>query len=152
MIAKQLSIFLENKSGSLTDVTEILSQAHINLSSMNIADNSDFGILRCIVSDPEKACKVLRENNFAVKMTDVIGFTCPNTAGALARVMRCLSENGIFIEYLYSFNAGEIANIIIRPTDLQQCERVLEENKVHFIAADELNRLWRAGGIFGYQA
>ena len=55
--------------------------------------------------------------------------------------MRCLSENGIFIEYLYSFNAGEIANIIIRPTDLQQCERVLEENKVHFIAADELNRL-----------
>ena len=141
MIAKQLSIFLENKSGSLTDVTEILSQAQINLSSMNIADNSDFGILRCIVSDPEKAYKVVRENNVAVKMTDVIGFTCPNTAGALARVMRCLSENGIFIEYLYSFNAGEIANIIIRPTDLQQCERVLEENKVHFIAADELNRL-----------
>ena len=53
MIAKQLSVFLENKSGSLTDVTEILSRAHINLSSMNIADNSDFGILRCIVSDPD---------------------------------------------------------------------------------------------------
>ena len=65
----------------------------------------------------------------------------PTPPEPLARVMRCLSENGIFIEYLYSFNAGEIANIIIRPTDLQQCERVLEENKVHFIAADELNRL-----------
>ncbi len=141
MIAKQLSVFLENKSGSLTDVTEILSRAHINLSSMNITDSSDFGILRCIVSDPDKACRVLRENNFAVKMTEVIGFTCPNTTGALSRVMRCLSDNGVFIEYLYSFNAGEIANIIIRPTDLQACEQVLEANKVHFIAADELNRL-----------
>ena len=80
MKAKQLSVFLENKSGRLTEVTEALGAAGINLSAMSIADNSDFGILRCIVSDPEKAYKVLKEAHFAVKITDVIGFVCPNTS------------------------------------------------------------------------
>ena len=88
MLAKQLSIFLENKSGRLTEVTEVLGRAEVNLSAMSIADNSDFGILRCIVSDPELGYKVLKENNFAVKMTDVIGFTCPNTPGSLSIVLK----------------------------------------------------------------
>ena len=86
MLAKQLSVFLENKSGRLTEVTEVLGRAGVNLSAMSIADNSDFGILRCIVSDPEKAYKVLKEANFAVKITDVIGFSCPNISGSLAKV------------------------------------------------------------------
>ena len=99
MLAKQLSIFLENKSGRLTEVTEVLGNAGINLSAMSIADNSDFGILRCIVSDPDKAYKVLKEAHFAVKITDVIGFSCPNTSGSLAVVLKYLSDNGVFIEY-----------------------------------------------------
>ena len=103
MKTKQLSIFLENKSGRLTEVTEVLGAAGINLSAMSIADNSDFGILRCIVSDPDKAYQVLKEAHFAVKITDVIGFVCPNTSGSLAIVLKHLSQNGIFIEYMYSF-------------------------------------------------
>ena len=73
MKAKQLSVFLENKGGRLTEVTDVLGSAGINLSAMSIADNSDFGILRCIVSDPDAAYKVLKEAGFAVKITDVIG-------------------------------------------------------------------------------
>ena len=84
MLAKQLSIFLENKSGRLTEVTDVLGEAGVNLSAMSIADNSDFGILRCIVSDPDKAYQVLKAAHFAVKITDVIGFVCPNTSGSLA--------------------------------------------------------------------
>ena len=103
MRAKQLSIFLENKSGRLTEVTEALGRAGVNLSAMSIADNSDFGILRCIVSDPDKAYRVLKDEHFAVKITDVIGFTCPNTSGSLAVVLKYLSDRGVFIEYMYSF-------------------------------------------------
>jgi hypothetical protein len=141
MKAKQLSIFLENKSGGLTEVTDVLGEAGVNLSTMSIADNSDFGILRCIVSDPEKAYQVLKEAHFAVKITDVIGFVCPNTSGSLAVVLRYLSQKGIFIEYMYSFANGDVAHVVIRPTDLDACERVLEEKKVELMAANDLYQL-----------
>lgn len=141
MRAKQLSIFLENKSGRLTEVTEALGRSGVNLTAMSIADNSDFGILRCIVSDPEKAYKVLKEEHFAVKITDVIGFTCPNTSGSLAVVLKYLSDRDVFIEYMYSFANGDVANIVIRPTDLESCEKILEEKKVDLMADSDLYRL-----------
>lgn len=141
MLAKQLSIFLENKSGRLTEVTDVLGKAGVNLSAMSIADNSDFGILRCIVSDPEKAYKVLKEANFAVKITDVIGFTCPNTSGSLAVVLQYLTEKGVFIEYMYSFANGDVAHIVIRPSNLEECDRILSEKKVDLLAANDLYKL-----------
>ena len=141
MLAKQLSIFLENKSGRLTEVTDILGGAGINLSAMSIADNSDFGILRCIVSDPDKAYQVLKENHFAVKITDVIGFQCPNTSGSLAIVLKRLSEKGVFIEYMYSFATGDHATVVIRPTDLTECDNILSEMKVELMAANDLYKL-----------
>ena len=141
MKTKQLSIFLENKSGRLTEVTDVLGAAGINLSAMSIADNSDFGILRCIVSDPDKAYKVLKEQHFAVKITDVIGFVCPNTSGSLAIVLRHLSENGVFIEYMYSFANGDVATVVIRPTDLDACEKILADKKVDLMAANDLYQL-----------
>ena len=141
MKAKQLSVFLENKSGRLTEVTDVLGAAGINLSAMSIADNSDFCILRCIVSDPDRAYQVLKEAHFAVKITDVIGFACPNTSGSLAVVLKYLSEQGIFIEYMYSFANGNMAHVIIRPTDLEACDRVLAEKKVELMAANDLYRL-----------
>ena len=141
MKAKQLSVFLENKSGRLTEVTDAMGAAGINISALSIADNSDFGILRCIVSDPQEAYKVLKEAGFAVKLPDVIGFTCPNTSGSLALVLRYLSDQGIFIEYMYSFANGDVANIVIRPSDIDACDRILEEKKVDLIAASDLYRL-----------
>lgn len=141
MLAKQLSVFLENKSGQLTEVAAVLGRAGVNLSAMSIADNSDFGILRCIVSDPEAAKKALEAANFTVRVSDVIGFTCPNTSGALAVVLEYLSEKGVFIEYMYSFACGDVAHIVIRPTDLEACERILAAKKVDLLAASELYRL-----------
>jgi hypothetical protein len=141
MRAKQLSVFLENKSGRLTEVTQVLGDNGINLSAMSIADNSDFGILRCIVSDPDKAYKALKAANFAVKITDVIGFSCPNTSGSLAVVLKYLSDNGVFIEYMYSFANGDAANVVIRPTDIDSCEKILSDKKVDLIAANDLYRL-----------
>ena len=141
MLAKQLSVFLENKSGRLTEVTEVLGNAGVNLSAMSIADNSDFGILRCIVSDPDKAYKELKAAQFTVKITDVIGFICPKTSGSLAKVLKMLSDNGIFIEYMYSFANGDVAHVVVRPTDLEACDRVLAEKKVELMAASDLYKL-----------
>ena len=141
MLAKQLSVFLENKSGRLTEVTEVLGNAGVNLSALSIADNSDFGILRCIVSDPDKAYKELKAAQFTVKITDVIGFICPNTSGSLAKVLKMLSDNGIFIEYMYSFANGDVAHVVVRPTDLEACDRVLAEKKVELMAASDLYKL-----------
>ena len=126
MLAKQLSVFLENKSGQLTEVTEVLGKAGVNLSAMSIADNSDFGILRCIVSDPDAAKRALEE---------------ANTSGSLAKVLKYLSDKGVFIEYMYSFACGDVAHIVIRPTDLESCERILADKKVDLLAANELYRL-----------
>ena len=141
MVAKQLSVFLENKSGRLTEVTQVLGNNGINLSALSIADNSDFGIMRCIVSDPDLAYKALKDAHFAVKITDVIGFSCPNTSGSLAMVLKYLSDNGVFIEYMYSFANGDVANVIIRPSDIENCERILSEKKVDLIAASDLYKL-----------
>ena len=122
-------------------MTEVLGNAGVNLSAMSIADNSDFGILRCIVSDPDKAYKELKAAHFTVKITDVIGFVCPNTSGSLAKVLKHLSDNGIFREYMYSFANGDVAHVVVRPTDLEACDRVLSEKKVELMAASDLYQL-----------
>ncbi|MFA6809209.1 MAG: hypothetical protein WCR27_09490, partial [Eubacteriales bacterium] len=104
-------------------------------------ENADFGILRGIVSQPEKAYKILKENHFAVNITDVVGISCPNVPGALAKVLRFLSDEGVFIEYMYSFANGNTANVIIRPNDMENCIRVLTDKKVDLLAANELYKL-----------
>ena len=125
MVAKQLSIFLENKSGRLTEVTEVLAKENINLSALCIAENADFGILRGIVSDPDKA----------------VGISCPNVPGALAKVLGFLSAEGVFIEYMYSFANNNVANVVIRPSNMDKCIEVLKEKKVDLLAASELYKL-----------
>ncbi|MDR0892213.1 MAG: amino acid-binding protein [Mediterranea sp.] len=141
MVAKQLSIFLENKSGRLTEVTEVLGRENINLSALCIAENADFGILRGIVSEPDRAYQVLKENHFAVNITDVVGISCPNVPGALAKVLGYLSAEGVFIEYMYSFANNGIANVVIRPSNLEKCIEVLKEKKVELLAASDLYQL-----------
>ena len=141
MVAKQLSIFLENKSGRLTEVTEVLAKEDINLSALCIAENADFGILRGIVSDPDRAYKALKDNHFAVNVTDVVGISCPNVPGALATVLGYSSAEGVFIEYMYSFANNNVANVVIRPSNLDKCIEVLKEKKVDLLAASDLYKL-----------
>ncbi len=141
MIAKQLSIFLENKSGRLTEVTQVLAEENINLSALCIAENADFGILRGVVSDPDRAYKVLKEKHFAVQVTDVIGISCPNVPGSLAGVLKSLSDEGVFIEYMYSFANNDHANVVIRPNDMEKCIEVLQRTNVDLLKANTLYKL-----------
>ena len=125
MTIKQLSVFLENKSGRINEVAKILGQNNINMHAFSMAETTDFGILRLIVSDVDKAVEVLREASFAVMLTDVVCISCNNISGALSTILDKLTEAGIFIEYMYAFAEGAEANVVIRPSDLDKCVEVL---------------------------
>ena len=141
MIAKQLSVFLENKTGRLTEVAQFLGDAGINMSAYTLADTSDFGILRMIVSDPNEAYNVLKAAGFTVKISEVIGLCCPNEPGALAKALQILSREGLEIEYLYAFSVNESAQIILKPDNIKQCIKVLQSHKQELIAASDLYKL-----------
>lgn len=133
MIDKQVSVFLENKSGRLNEVTRILGEAGINISAFCIADTSDFGVLRMIVPDPDKAVEVLKVHYFSVRTTPVVLLNVPNKPGTLARALQLLSDENIFIEYLYAFSMNEdSAVVVIRPSEIDRCAEVLTRH------ADEL--------------
>lgn len=138
MLIKQLSIFLENKKGRFTEVARILGDAGINMSAFTVSENSDFGILRLIVSDSEKAKEILKEKHYAVTTTDVVCVYTPNKAGSLAPVMEIITEAGIYVEYMYAFSFGDGARIIIRPDNLEKTLQVLADNKIELLAASDL--------------
>ncbi len=141
MLIKQLSIFLENKKGRFTEVTKLLGEHNINMTAFTVSENSDFGILRLIVSDTENAKKLLRDNKYAVTEAEVICLRCPNKPGSLAHAMEIITKAGIFIEYMYAFSEGETANVIIRPDNLAKCAEVLTANKLELLAASRLYKL-----------
>ena len=126
MIIKQLSVFIENKTGRINEVTRILSENKINMSAFSLAENAEFGILRMIVSDIEQAKKVLKEARFGVTTTDVLSIVCPNVPGAMNRVLEVLAKEDVFIEYMYAFSQGDSANVVIRPTDVQRAQEILK--------------------------
>ena len=141
MLIKQLSIFLENKSGRFTEIARLLGDAGVNMQAFTVAENSDFGILRLIVSDPDLAVELLKAERYAVNLTDVVCFRCPNTPGALAIVMELITSAGIFVEYMYAFSEGDVANVIIRPDSLEHCVEVLQNNKLELLAANDFYRI-----------
>ena len=100
---KQITVFLENKAGRMEEVTGCLAEKGINLHALYIADTTDFGILRMIVSDPEKAVKALKERDFMVKTADVIAVAMGHSPGSLHKVLRKLRELDVSIEYMYAF-------------------------------------------------
>ena len=134
MTTLQLSVFLENKTGRLNDVAKVLADANINMTAFSVADNSDFGILRVLVSDPEKAKQVLKEKGFAVKLTNVLALRIGNSAGTLYGILDKLAESKVYIEYMYAFSEGEQASVVIRPNDIDQAIEILKENKIEFVA------------------
>jgi len=142
MIAKQVSVFLENRSGRLKEVTSILSSGKINISAFTIADTSEFGVLRLMVSDPEKAVELLKENLFSARLTDVVLIKSPNIPGSLDYLLEVLDEEGVFIEYMYAFSVGnKKAVIVIRPTETEKCIGVLNKYRIELISKEHMYEL-----------
>lgn len=143
MLVKQISIFLENKSGRLAEVTKTLGANNIDISALSIADTTDFGILRLIVNKPEKAEEVLKENGFTVSCTSVIAIGIPDKPGGLAKALEILEKEKIGIEYMYAF-VGKTENealVIIRVEDPSKAVSALSAKGISVLPSTEVYKL-----------
>ena len=143
MKIKQLSIFLQNKEGSLYDALEILTKENINIKALSLADTSDFGILRIVVDKPEKGIKILKENNFLVKPTDIIAIEMNDTPGGLASILGIIKKNNINLEYLYAFTHDKTdkAILLLHTDNLDELISSLEKENIIMVSAEEVYNL-----------
>jgi hypothetical protein len=137
---KQISVFLENKPGHARMVAEELKKANLNLRAISLADSEDFGILRMVVEDPERAFTVLKSANHAVKETDVIAIEVPDHPGGLSDVLRTLEACGVNIEYMYSVleRTSNKAVIILRVENTDQVIEDLKKRNVKLLSSKEV--------------
>jgi len=140
MKVEQISVFLENKPGSLEHATRVLRDASINIRTLSLAETSDFGILRLIVNDVEKANKMLKEAGFRVSKTVVVAVEVPDKPGGLHSIMEVLSVEGINVEYLYAFveKSGQNAVIIFRFDAPEKAIEVLMKNSFTVVEGSKL--------------
>lgn len=140
MKVQQISIFIENKSGRLAEITSILGAAGINIRALSLADTSDFGILRLIVNDVQKANSVLKEKGFTVNMTDVVAVEVPDCPGGLSSILQTLDTASINVEYMYAFveRSGGNAVIIFRFDETDKAIATLSLNKFTMLEGNRL--------------
>jgi len=130
MRVEQIAVFLENKSGRLAEITAILAENDINIRALSVADTADFGILRLIVDDVEKAKNILKDGGFTVGKTDVLAVEVADKTGGLATVLRSLHRADINVEYMYAFvnKTGENAVLIFRFEKMDEAIEVLQKD------------------------
>lgn len=143
MLVKQISVFVENKSGRLAEIIGILGKSGIDISALSIADTTDFGILRLIVNDPLKAETVLKESGMVVKTTEVIAMAVEDKPGGLANALDMISGAGLTIEYMYAFigKSDVGALVIVRVDKPEEAVKLMEKNGVNIIDAKDVYRL-----------
>lgn len=143
MLIKQLSVFIENKKGRLSEILNVLSENHIDISALSIADTSEFGILRMIVNNTDKAKEKLRESGVIVKTSNVIGMVVSDKPGALAEAIKLLSDKGVTVEYTYAFLSHDKENalVVVRTDDNEVAEQILSDNGIGTIGLSDYYRL-----------
>ncbi len=134
----QISVFLENKGGRLFDICSLLGENEINLRALNIAETSDYGILRMVVDKPNVALEILKSNNIVAALTDVIGVEIEDVPGGLAKLLKLLRENKINVEYMYGFfeKRTDCALLVFRFDDTNAALKLLRNAKVNIIESD----------------
>jgi hypothetical protein len=143
MKVDQIAVFLENKSGRLAAITQALSENNINIRALSVADTADFGILRLIVDDTDKATSVLKNEGFTVGKAVVIAVEVADRPGGLARVLSVLHEAGINVEYMYAFveKSGENAVLIFRFDDPDMAITVLKNAGIRILTGEEVRSI-----------
>lgn len=138
MYIKQLTVFLENKDGRLEKVTEILKNDNINILSITLADTKDYGVLRIIVSEPEKGRDALKQADFSAELVNVIGVKVPHDVGMLHEMLKTLSNENIGISYMYLLDSGKKPSMIIKTSNIEKATAILKENDYETIQEDEV--------------
>ena len=143
MAIKQLSIFVENREGTLVEVTDAIAKAQVDIRAMSVADTNDFGIFRLIVTDYDKAKAALEEANCFVSITEVVGVAVEDKPGSLAKVIKLLADHNINIEYMYAFItiSKQFAYVVLRVADNAAAEKILTENGVELVSEEDIASL-----------
>ena len=141
MTLNQLSVFIENKSGTLLKVLELLKLADIQLIASTISDTVEYGIYRIICSDPNKAYDTLKNNGITASVSEVFAITLDNYPGRAADAIKIFSEEGIGISYLYSFLLGGKGILVFRTDDTEKTREVILKKKISYIEEENLNKL-----------
>ena len=139
----QLSVFLENKAGRLYEAVSAIGEAGIDIKAMTIAESEDFGVLRMIVTKPDKALAALKEKNFVASMTDIVAVEVEDRPGGLASVLKVLDEQGISLEYMYAFVEKNVdkAIVVLRFEDTDKAIGTLTKNNIRILAKTDIQGL-----------
>ena len=139
----QLSVFLENKKGRLSDVTHLLGGNSINLRALTIAESEDFGVLRMVVDKPDKAIALLKENSFVATMTEIVAVEVEDKPNGLASILQVLSDNGVNVEYMYGFTEKRTdkALMVFRFEDTDKAIEVLKANRIGIVGKQNIETL-----------
>ncbi|MGN0385584.1 MAG: ACT domain-containing protein [Lachnospiraceae bacterium] len=143
MAVKQISVFIENKAGSLAKLTEVLSANNINMRALSVAESEDFGIIRLIVDNVYDTVTVLKDEGYVSSVKDVLAVALSDEPGSLSKVLAVLGENNINIDYMYAFTANKpgTANMIVRVEDNKKAGDVLKANGISEIGEEDLSKM-----------
>jgi len=138
MLIKQLSVFLEDRSGRLTELTRILAENDVNITALTVAETADYGMVRMVVGRPERAKKALEEAGFTVGLTEVVCAKMPDQPGSLHRILQILTEEQINVDYMYAFSNSNVALAVIRSADISRVAAVLQQHKLELLSGSDL--------------
>ncbi len=144
MFIKQLSIFVENRQGALSKIITMLSDSGVNMRAVSIADTQDFGILRVIVNDIDKALDTLKSKNVIVRANNVIGVELQDKPGSLSKVLGLLTDGGVNVEYMYAFvTPGNLnsAYLVLRARHNDKAEKILSENGIKMLSEEDIKNM-----------
>ena len=139
MTAKQLSVFIENRKGRLGEVLHVLKENNVNIFSLSLADTTEYGLLRVIVDNPEKARDVLIGEGFSSMLTDILIIKIPHVAGSLQTILEVIAENGVNIEYMYGLSIeSDDAYVVLKASDAAKIDEILTANGVRTLSSEAL--------------
>ena len=142
MVAKQLSVFIENRQGRLGEVLDVLKTNGVNILSLSLADTTEYGLLRLIVNNPELGKAKLTEDGFSTMLTDVIVLKITHQAGSLQGLLKILSDEDINVEYMYGLSIdGDEASVVLKTSDISKAENVFEKQGVKTLSTTDIAEL-----------
>ncbi len=142
MVAKQLSVFIENRQGRLGEVLKVLKENNVNILSLSLADTTEYGLLRLIVNNPELGKEKLAEDGFSTILTDVIILKITHQAGSLQTLLKILSDNDVNVEYMYGLSIdGEEASVVLKTSNVQLAEEVFAKAGVKTLSSEDIKNL-----------
>ena len=145
MFAKQLTVFIENRSGRLSEVLGVLRENNVNILSLSLADTTEFGLLRLIVDDAARGKEKLTEKGFSSLLSDVSIIRIPHKVGSLQELLRAIDKDGVNIEYMYGLSIDiDQAYVVLKASSIEKLERIFTENKIETLSCADLVSLQKA--------